>query len=51
MDAQLPGMTLDADPVSFQDLLEEPPTSTAVDSSLPSTATSDERRIQHRVQI
>jgi hypothetical protein len=44
MDAQLPRMTLDADPISFQDLLEEPPTSTAVDSSPPSTAISDERR-------
>ncbi len=43
MDAQLPRMTLDADPVSFQDLLEEPPTSTTVDSSPPSTAISDER--------
>ena len=43
MDAQLPRMTLEADPVFLQDLLEEPPTSTAVDSSLPSTATSDER--------
>ncbi len=43
MDAQLPRMALDADPVSLQDLLEEPLTSPAVDSSHLSTTNSDDR--------